>query len=412
MARSRIRELSLPLTFVFAGSAALGLLVYCVLAFQGISVGTNLGVVGLVLALVLPLGVEIRNRTTRARKVWFLDYRNHHFGQGVASSLANHLSRDSVLWEVSVMRPEADEPAAQWQVRHLQSAIIKGIDAVVILPAGDDPELWHAMAALSKTGTFLIAVDTKPPNSSFRRLNVEEPRFVSSKYSATGLLIGDWLVPWLDASSERRALLWTGPTGSWPGEERSRNILYSLLARGLSSRLSLRTLATWRPDAERCREALAWVREQPGECAIYCADDENALALHLVCMSEAPELRRRMVIIGCNAAADDWGNVPALDMHATDVTVDILVREQGEAAAHMLIRERRGQLPSSEQTTFIKPELIVADTVEGWLGRVFRSETDDTPLEVEELTDTIAGITSISSDPGDAVDVGEPVAHP
>ncbi|WP_244930642.1 hypothetical protein [Nocardioides sp. W7] len=285
----------------------------------------------------------------------------------------------------------------QWQVRQLQSAIINGIDAVVIIPAAEDSELWHAMAALSKTGTFLIAVDSKPPNSAFRRLGVDEPRFVSSKYSSTGILIADWLVPWLQGDRTRQCLLWTGPVGSWPGEERSRNIIYQLLVAGLARRLALQPLSSWQPAVVRCREAIAWVQSQSGECAIYCGDDENALALHMVCMSETPELRPRMRIIGCNATADDWGNVPALDMHATDVTVDILVREQGQAVAQMLIRERRGQLSSSEQTVFIQPQLVALQGDGGWLGQVFRTEdAQQPPEEVEEVDRALAEVAMLA----------------
>ncbi len=391
---------------VFAGSAAIALVVYAALAVQGLDVGTNLGIIGLLLAMVLPLGIEVRNRTSRPRKVWFLDYRSHHFGQGIASSLTAHLARDHVLWDVAVMRPEADEPAMQWQVRQLQSAIINGIDAVVIIPAGEDQELWHAMAALSKTRTFLVAIDSKPPNSAFRRLGVDEPRFVSSKYSVTGLVIAEWLMPWLEERPERQCLLWTGPTGSWPGEERSRNIIYSLLVRGLASRLALQPLSAWKPSVDRCRDALEWVRARPGECAIYCADDENALALHLICMSEAPELRPRMRIIGCNATADDWGNVPALDMRATDVTVDILVREQGEAVAQMLIRERRGHLASSERTIFVTPELVIAESAGGWLGQVFRDEESGIPVEVEEINLAMSEVAAIA-EPRVSVSAGD-----
>jgi DNA-binding LacI/PurR family transcriptional regulator len=407
MARSRVRELRLPLTLVFAGSAAIALVTYIALAIAGLSVGTNLGVVGLLLALVLPIGLEIRSRTARPRLVWFLDYRSHHFGQGLASSLTGVLARDRVLWEVEVMRPEPDEPALQWQIQRIQSAIINSVDAVVIIPAAEDQDLWHAMAALSKTGTFLIAIDSKPPNSAFRRLGVEEPRFVSSKYSATGLVIADWLIPWLDEDKTRQTLLWTGPVGSWPGEERSRNIIYALLVSGLAGRLALQPLSTWKPTVDRCREALTWVRQQAGECAIYCADDENALALHMVCVSEQPELRSKMVIIGCNATADDWGNVPVLDMRAADVTVDILVREQGEAAAQMLVRERRGQLGASEQTVFIKPELVVADTSGGWLGRVFQREEEDVPdevKEVEEVNSVLTEVETLAREPNETTD--------
>jgi DNA-binding LacI/PurR family transcriptional regulator len=374
MARSNVREIRLPMTVVFAGSAGLSLILCSALALAGVDLGTNLSLVGLFLALLLPLGLEIRNRSSRPRRVCIIDYRTHHFGQGIASSIVKSLRNDRAEWETEILVPGDGDNAVQWQIRQLQSAIINSVDAVVILPAGDEDDLWHAMAAVSRSGCFMVAVDSKPPNSVFRRINVEPPRFVSAKYSATGTEIAGWLQPWLADDQQRSALLWVGPTGSWPGEERSRNVVYPLLVAGHAAQLHLMTLQDWAPDPARCAETLAWIRRQPGECAVYCADDENALALHLLCISQAPELRSRVTIIGCNAAADEWGNVPVLDMHAADVTIDIQVREQGKAVAQMLVRERRGKLSSGERSVFIKPKVVLGSETDGWLNRVMRRQ--------------------------------------
>lgn len=374
MTRSNVREVRLPMTLVFAGSAGLSLVLCSALAIAGVDRGTNLSIVGLFLGLLLPLGIEVRNRSSRPRKVWIVDYRTHHYGQGIASSIVKALREDRAKWETEILVPSDQDNALQWQVRQLQSAIINAVDAVVILPAGDEDDLWHAMAAVSRSGCFLVAVDSKPPNSVFRRINVEAPRFVSAKYSATGTEIAGWLQPWLAADPMRSVLLWVGPDGSWPGEERSRNIVYPLLVAGHAAQVDLMTLSAWEPDPVRCAETLDWIRRQPTDCAVYCADDENALALHLLCISQSPELRQRVTIIGCNAAADEWGNVPVLDMHAADVTIDIQVREQGKAAAQMLVRERRGKLSSGERSIFIKPKLVIGSEVDGWLNRVMRRQ--------------------------------------
>jgi len=40
----------------------------------------------------------------------------------------------------------------QWQVREIESAIINDMDAVIIIPAEDREELWHALATVVKSG--------------------------------------------------------------------------------------------------------------------------------------------------------------------------------------------------------------------------------------------------------------------
>lgn len=70
----------------------------------------------------------------------------------------------------------------------------------------------------------------------------------------------------------------------------------------------------------------------------------------------------------------------------------------------MLIRERRGQLGASEQTIFIKPELVVADTSGGWLGRVFQGEDDQIPDEVEEVNSVLTEVETLAREPNETTD--------
>lgn len=154
-------------------------------------------------------------------------------------------------------------------------------------------------------------MDTKPPNSVFRKLALELSKFVSARYDETGLLIGDWLVGWLKEDNQRNCILWIGPDDSWPGKERSRNVLYQLTAAGLGHRATPMPIPDWEPSRERCVQTHRLIYEMPGEVAVYCADDENAIALHVLTLNEFTHMRSRMKIIGCNATADDWGNVQA-----------------------------------------------------------------------------------------------------
>lgn len=139
----------IPLTLVFTGAAGAGLLLLALLSAIGIDVGLTLSVVGLVMALLVPLGIELRNRTTSPRKVTFIDYRKHHFGQGVAAGLVEVLKNDRRHWHIDVVLPDSlsGRDTMQWQTHELQTALIKSADAVVVIPAGEDPALWHSMAA-------------------------------------------------------------------------------------------------------------------------------------------------------------------------------------------------------------------------------------------------------------------------
>lgn len=356
----------LPLTLVFAGSAVVALLILVVLAMAGIDIGLNLSIVGLVLGLLLPLGIEIRNRSTRPRRVTFIDYRKHHFGQGVAAGLVDVLKNDKRHWRIDIVLPDSQtgSDTLQWQVHELQTALIKSADAVVIIPAGDEPGLWHSMAALIKSGAAVVAIDTKPPNAVFRKLALDGPKFVSSRYDETGRLIGDWLVTWLLEDEGRRCILWIGPNNSWPGKERSRNVLYQITSAGLGHRVTPMPIPDWAPSRERCVQTHQLIFGMPGEVAVYCADDENAIALHVLTLNEFTHMRGRMKIIGCNATPDDWGNIPALTMKAVDVTVDIQAREQGKEAANLLINQRSGRLYSDERSAYIKPLLVIPSYAE------------------------------------------------
>jgi len=374
MRSSRVKEFALPLSLVFAGSAFATLIVLTCLGFAHVELGISLAVAGLVLCLLLPLGLELRNRTSRPRRVLFLDFRRHQYGQGVASGAVKVLNEDKRQWLIDVKSPEAvdGKGAVQWQIRELESAIIDDIDAVIIIPAEDREELWHALATVVKSGAMVVALDNKPPNNIYRRVGLEPPRFVSARYQETGTLIGEWLGPWLQADEQRHCILWIGPEGSWAGEERSRQIIYSVVRSGAQERMHLQPIDNWMPTPESCHDALDLIEKLDGPVAVYCADDENALALHLMTLTERVQLRSRMRIIGCNATPDDWGNIPAVDMHAVDVTVDILAQEQGSEAARLLVRERYGKLSSTQRSVFITPHLLVPGAREGrWLDRIF-----------------------------------------
>jgi len=374
LASSRVKEFSLPLSTVFAGSALLTLVALCTMTVAGVDLGVSLAVAGLLLCLFLPMGLELRSRTARPRKVLFLDFRRHQYGQGVASGVVRVLNNDKRQWLIDVKQPEAvdGKGAAQWQIRELEKAIIEDLDAVIIIPAEDREDLWHALATVVKSGAMVVALDNKPPNSIYRRVGLEPPRFVSARYQETGTLIGGWLAPWLTADPQRNCILWIGPEGSWAGEERSRQIIYSVVRAGAQERMHLQPIENWMPTPERCHQTLDMVEKMDGLVAIYCADDENALALHLMTLTERVHLRSRMRIIGCNATPDDWGNIPAVDMHAVDVTVDILAHEQGAEAARLLLRERYGKLSSTQRSVFITPHLLVPGAREGrWLDRIF-----------------------------------------
>lgn len=368
---SRVREFHLPMTLVFAGSALLSLLLCSALAMGGVELGLNLSLVGLFIGLLLPGGIEIRNRSGRTRRVLVLDYRLHQFGHAVARGVMRTLNSDKRRWEVTYKGPgsEATHGAIEFQLREIQSAIIEDFDAIVLIPAGSDERLWHGLAIAIKNRAFTVVVDTKPPNRVFRDVGIESPRFVSADYAETGVLVGGMLSEWLLTDPQRKCILWTGPYGSWPGEERSRNVIFELARRNLLDRTVLQPISSWAPDQGRCSHALECIEKLGGKVAVYTADDENAVALHLATLVERPALRRDMYIVGCNGTSDDWGRVPSLDLRAVDGTVDILAEEQGVQAAMLMVKERNGLLHPSERSVYIRPHTILAEAQGKGLGK-------------------------------------------
>jgi DNA-binding LacI/PurR family transcriptional regulator len=370
----------MPLTLVFAAAILSTLACVVVLAIMDVELGINLAIAGLLLCFTLPIGMELRSRASRPRRILFLDFRRHQYGQGVASGAVEVFNADKRQWLVEVKQPDAvdGKGTVAWQIRELESAIIDDFDGVIIIPGADREDLWHAIATVVKSQAMVVALDAKPPNMVYRRVGLEPPRFVSARYQETGTLIGEWLEPWLLADAARSCILWIGPDGSWAGEERSRQIVYSVVRAGLQDRMSLQPIENWMPTPERCHETLDLVEKAEGLVAVYCADDENALALHLLTLTERVRLRRKMRIIGCNATPDDWGNIPAVDMRAVDVTVDILAKEQGAEAARLMVRERYGKLSSTQRSVFITPHLLLPGGREGrWLDRMFDGMTPD-----------------------------------
>lgn len=286
---SRIREFRLSLNTLVGGSALTCLLLCLVLHLVGLAIEINLAVVGLVLAVLLPSGIEVRQRAGRPRRVLILDYRAHQFGHAVARDATRLLHQDKRQWYVEHKAPAPGHGGVQWQIDAIKHAIVDELDGIILIPAADDEQLWLTLATAIKTGIFVVAVDTKPPNKVFRELGLAPPRFVSSKYNETGIVIGHALDDWLTTEPSRMCLLWTGPTGSWPGEERSRNVLFELARKHHLARTMLYPLDSWVPDAARCKDTLAVVRRCLGEVAVYCADDENALALHLFTLTEGKD---------------------------------------------------------------------------------------------------------------------------
>lgn len=84
MTSSRVREFNLPITAVFGGSALIPFLLCAALSIAGVDLSLNLTIVGLLLAVLLPGGLEIRKRTSRPRRVVIVDNRKHQYGHAVA----------------------------------------------------------------------------------------------------------------------------------------------------------------------------------------------------------------------------------------------------------------------------------------------------------------------------------------
>ena len=62
----------------------------------------------------------------------FIDYRKHHFGQGIAAGLVEVLKNDKRHRRVDIVLPDSrmGQDTVQWQTHELQTALIKSTDAV------------------------------------------------------------------------------------------------------------------------------------------------------------------------------------------------------------------------------------------------------------------------------------------
>lgn len=372
---SRVREFKLPLTAVFGGSALVSLLLCALLGVAGVDLGLNLAAVGLLLGVLIPAGIEMRKHSGRPRRVWIVDYRMHQYGYAVARGFERVLYHDKRKWIVDRKPPEGVVTGVDWQIEVIQKSIIEDIDGLLLLPGANDYEqLWLTLASAIKSGRFVVVIDTKPPNKVFRDLLVEPPRFVSSRYEETGIIIGKHLHEWLNRDADRICILWTGPIGKWPGEERSRNILFELARENHLNQVRLRQLNSWMPDVERCIDTIKLVEENSGDVAVYCADDENALALHLWTQKNCPELRAKMHIIGCNGTPDEQGDVQVLAMQAANATVDILAEQQGVLAAALFVKERNSKLlPTSDRSVYTLPKLLLHEPKERWMDKLLEA---------------------------------------
>lgn len=433
--RSRLVEPSFSMAMVFIGPVAACLVVFALLNIFGVDLGVNLSLVGLLFALLLPMAIELRSRTGRPRRVSVVDYRVHHFGHAVSRGVMRTLNADKRHWLSSYHSTgtSSSDGAVQWQVRQLQQLVLDDVDGVVLIPAGDSEDLWYALASVIKSGAFVVVVDTKPPHSIFREVGIDAPRFVSSRYAETGVETYKIIIDFLEDDPDRRAILWTGPTDSWPGEERSRNIIYGLAKDKKLDRATLMQMEGWTPTAARCRATLDEVARSPGKVAIYCADDENALALHLFTMTESPHLRQKMYVIGCNGTSDDWGSIPVIDQRAVEATIEILAEEQGVQAAMMMVKERNGKLSPSDTSVYISPRpLFRSFSANRWIDSLFEQphvvvgsskeasaeaalETDgiesDLPIVIDDgyLADGFVGPPLISVKPGVSEISGPPI---
>lgn len=353
-----MRAVTLPLTVVFAVALSLSIVLGAVLVAIGVSVGIALTSAGIALPLLLTAGLEARQLSGQRRRVWVIDYREHDFGHAVERGVRRVLQdEDKNIWEVKTYRPEvrSESSSSQWQIGHIQRACAQGVEGLIVIPVADDAPLWNALAEAMTKGVFVVVLDTKPPNKVFQRVGVQPPRFVSSDYSETGVLVGGLLVEWLNADPQRWCVLWLGPRGSWPGEERSRNILLRLAYEGLLDRAQLCPIHSWAPDQRRRLKTIELVQEIEGEVAVYCADDENAREL----VERLPEnLRRKMYVIGCNGMPNARGRVDVCDSGAVNVTIDILAEQQGDRAAQLFINERNGSLDPSDRPDPVTPQLL------------------------------------------------------
>lgn len=324
---------------------------------------------------------EVSEDKLVSKVTWLLDYREHNYGDAIFRGVEAKIDGRAKL-----IRPDSAEKGdpVHFQSSRIEEAASKGIGQVIIVPARDSDRLWRAMQNATRDGVFLISIDTKPIRREFVLNRVAPPRFICARYDTTGDCIAQLCVDHLSRHPTSRAILWTGPENSWAGEERSRRIVYALAGAGLFSRVDIVPLPSWEADEARCEATLRLVRLHKSESTVvYTADDENALALHDYVQRTAPELRRKLLIIGCNGTPDAADRVPALEKGAVDATVDLSIVNQGREAAKMVNAYKKGR-PNIAETVYLEPTVRWDEKSPFYMGSTGRvGSTHDRPAPMQ-----------------------------
>ena len=171
----------------------------------------TLGVAGTVFAIATFALSQFATQGPRTRSVVMIPKSRSPFSASIHRGLSDTLATEAAI-TFTVEWPKANEMSeVEWQVSVLRSESCRAADGLVIIPAGDDESLWEELVQLTRSGVFIVVVDTKPMNSFFSLRRASRPNFVGSNFSSGGTLVGKELVMLLGEHKSSVAVVAGGP---------------------------------------------------------------------------------------------------------------------------------------------------------------------------------------------------------
>lgn len=363
---SRLRITGISRRLVVAGALIPGIISGLSCWLLDASTDRTIGVVGTVLAVSTFVLSQWQTSGPRARRVVMIPKSRSPFSSTIYSGLSESLSSYAEL-TLTVEWPEQPVPdEVEWQLRHLRSPSAIRADALVLVPAADNENIWSELVRLTRAGVFIVVVDTKPTNAYFSSKGVPRPCFVGSNFAAGGELVAATLVGALQRNPEHRALLAVGPRWSFPGSERSKGITHHLALNSQTDRVEYVEIKNWSKE-DAATAVTTRLLDVFGRLAndaklfVFCGNDKILLGVERrLIQTLRREDRDRILLFGYDGVLGADNDLLVRSCYMAIATVDARPQVQGRAVAELLIDEHRGVL-TGRTSRYIAPELILME---------------------------------------------------
>lgn len=281
------------------------------------------------------------------------------FSQNIYKGLRNTLeiNRDISVKAIFPEKYGGADDIVSWQIDELKhNTILTKADAIVIIPAKDDVNLWQSLVALTSKGVTVICVDVKPTGSFFDSSKLPRPYFISSNFSIGGIFLGEIIREELDKKITS-FIGATGPENSWPAVERCSKLLSSIIHIKTFNNSSWVKFDSW--DSECCanilKEKISSLNIKTiDRLLVFAGNDKVAIAL---IRKLPPEICKKIKIIGYDGLKDESDELVLSKYEEFLATIDTLPIEQGKSAGLIIENIHKGDIPDFK-SHYVKPKII------------------------------------------------------